>query len=259
MKSIFEALAKAQAEFPVIPKNKKVKARSFDYWYADWDTVVQYTKPILTKHGLSFSQEIHENNCVTHIMHVSGESIVRCCPIIIPKTSMQEVGAALTYAKRYGFSLAFGIATDDDLDANELINDQSRSISTSNKKPPAPSTTAAEINLPPSKYTPATSKALSPAQIKRAYAIGHAHKWSPAMCDALSNKLFKSNISQLSSKRYNDLCTVLENECTQHWKDELAGFVKAPNFAAKVQAEVKRNYVDHTAAPPTSLDEELPY
>lgn len=87
--------------------------------YADLGNVVEAVKPALTKNGLWFSQHAHDKEaqvCVeTIIYHASGEYL-SCGIVSVPvsKHDAQGYGSAMTYARRYGLSSAFGVAPEDD-------------------------------------------------------------------------------------------------------------------------------------------------
>lgn len=272
MKELYAALAKAQGEFAAIPKNKEVRKKGFSkktgkefeysYWYADWDTITEYTRPILSKNGLSFTQEVYDNICFTHIQHDSGQTATLRCPVIVPQTDMQEIGSALTYAKRYGFSLAFGIATDDDLDANELqgepYNVTPRGLTQKKQSAPYkprtnateaagfPSTTASEINLPPAQGF-VRQYPLSQAQVKRLYAIANNSKWPAAYANGYVLKEFNKKVPDLDRPSYDKACAFFE---ANQFNDEWRGKISAPKPSAVEQMEaIKKN----------QQDEELPF
>jgi len=87
--------------------------------YADLGNVVDAVKPALLKHGLWFSQVSYdiENHAAieTVIYHKSGEWI-SCGIVSVPvsKVDAQGYGSAMTYARRYSLSAAFGVAPEDD-------------------------------------------------------------------------------------------------------------------------------------------------
>ena len=120
------ALVKAQAAYPVIPKNKtaKVKMKSggeFSYKYADWADVLRVILPVLSQNELAFSQPMKRTDlklCLTsRLMHVSGE-ILESDGISIPETlDPQSFGSILTYWRRYDGCALLGIAPDEDTDA----------------------------------------------------------------------------------------------------------------------------------------------
>lgn len=125
---IFEALIKAQSEFPVIPKDSKVEVRDnngnlkYKYKYADLTTIVDSTRPHLTNNGLGFTQSfgVFEGmtGIYTTLIHSSGESLILgFCPCEIKNQDMKFVAGQFTYGKRISLSAALGISPDEDMDA----------------------------------------------------------------------------------------------------------------------------------------------
>lgn len=119
---IFSALAKAQAEFPAIPRSRTVTVQSqkgsYKFAYAPFEDILRAVKPILAAHGLAYSQGSDGDKLITVVTHESGEWFSHGTAIINLGGSAQGYGSALTYARRYGFCGAFGIQADDDDDAN---------------------------------------------------------------------------------------------------------------------------------------------
>lgn len=121
--SISAAMAKAFAQIEGAEKNKTNP--HFRAKYADLGNVVDAVKPALLKHGLWFSQVSYdiENHAAveTVIYHESGEWI-SCGIVSVPvsKADAQGFGSAMTYARRYSLSAAFGVAPEDD-DANAAV------------------------------------------------------------------------------------------------------------------------------------------
>lgn len=277
MKEIFTALAKAQSEFKSIPKNKEVKKKGktkdgawfeYSYFYADLDEIIEQTRKPLTTNGLSFYQTIHTTECVTFINHTSGEFIQSSCPIILNTDDMQKIGAAITYAKRYGLSMALGVSTDEDADANELLNEPYAvtkrpapvRVDAPVKTQPAPtslepSTTAAEINMPPAKQF--VRYPLSEKQLNRLYAIAKTQKWSAALVDAYISKNLNKKPVDMSRKEYEDLCAMFgSTECTQFQQDAIKGHMKKLDVMGEFK-KAKDTFVDHTL-PPHFNDAEMP-
>lgn len=119
-----KALAKAQGAFPSIPKNKTTTVKTktggqYTYNYADLPSILDLTRKHLSENGLSIAQMtiVHDGAMMllTRLMHSSGEYIEATYPLPINATA-QDMGSAITYARRYSLSPLIGIAPDDDDD-----------------------------------------------------------------------------------------------------------------------------------------------
>lgn len=115
-----KALAAAQIELtnPVLNKvNPHFRSK-----YADLANVLNSVRPILGKHNIAVMQitETLDSAILLHtrLIHTSGEWISSTYPVShIGKH--QEMGAALTYAKRQALSAMVAVAGEDDDDGNE--------------------------------------------------------------------------------------------------------------------------------------------
>ena len=122
--SLVEALVAFQGEMPVVGKantaNVPTKAGgSYRYTYADLADIVRAASPHLTKHGLAFTTHpgFTESGqlLLTGILHhTSGQTLSGALPL--SGHTPQEVGSAITYARRYLFGCLTGIVTDEDDD-----------------------------------------------------------------------------------------------------------------------------------------------
>ncbi len=117
LKELATALTKAQAEIEGAAADKSNP--HFRSKYADLGNVIDAIKPALAKYGLSFIQRVHDADDAakveTVILHASGQQI-SCGAVSVPvsKKDAQGYGSALTYARRYSLSAAFGVAPEDD-------------------------------------------------------------------------------------------------------------------------------------------------
>jgi hypothetical protein len=121
VKAISEALVKAQSKFGTLPKDKD----GYGYKYTDIDTVISYIRPILAECGLAFMQALStidgKSAMTTRVLHTSGEWIEDT--IILPDVSItksnaaQNMGASITYMRRYSLCAVLGISADEDTDA----------------------------------------------------------------------------------------------------------------------------------------------
>lgn len=123
IKELATALNKAQAEFSPAPLNSSNP--HLRNKYADLGSIIESTKPILSKHGLSVSQMVYgvanEIGITTLLMHVSGEwlesSVIM--PVMEQKgiNNAQVAGSIISYLRRYSLASALGIYSGDDNDA----------------------------------------------------------------------------------------------------------------------------------------------
>lgn len=123
MKNLLKALAAFQQEVPVIHKG----TQGFGYSYSDLPAIFKVINPLLAKHGLGFTQNLHtkdgENYICTIIFHVeTGENMESS--VAIPSVSLkgmndyQSFGSGVTYFRRYALASSLGLVTDKDTDAS---------------------------------------------------------------------------------------------------------------------------------------------
>ena len=125
MSELAKALLAFQKEAPDLPKTHtaKVKTKSgaeYSYKYADLGDIAAKVRPLLNKHGVIFSQALGIVNgrrvLQTTICHAeSGDTDTST--VLLPDTeNMQELGSAITYARRYGLIAHLGLVAEDDDD-----------------------------------------------------------------------------------------------------------------------------------------------
>lgn len=143
--AIAAALAKAQAEIKNPTKdsiNPHFKSR-----YVDLASGLEAVRATLSKNGIAVIQSTTVENLFitleTRLAHSSGQWISCTYPVIQFPAKQQEIGSAITYARRYSLFGLVGIAGDDDDDGNEASK---RDTAPPAKQPPKPT-----IGLPESK------------------------------------------------------------------------------------------------------------
>lgn len=121
IKTLLESLVNAQAELVTLPKDKN----GYNYKYTDLDTVISTVKPVLAKYKLGFTQSLTtlENGkwaITTRIFSSSGEWIEDTTAMpdvsLAKGNAAQNLGAAITYMKRYTLCAMLGISSDEDPD-----------------------------------------------------------------------------------------------------------------------------------------------
>jgi hypothetical protein len=119
--ALAEALVAAQAELPTaIPRDSQGNG----YRYTSLDALIAATRPILTKHGISITQEptyvqVGESlrPALVTRMECGDDRSGFTTPLYVLDQTMQGFGAAITYARRYAWAAALGIASEEDTDA----------------------------------------------------------------------------------------------------------------------------------------------
>lgn len=134
MSALAEALVAAQAELPcAIGKDADGQIGTRSYRYLTLDKLIAETRPILQKHGLAIIQypttiERGEGDRApalgTRILHSAGEtSDAFLTPLYLTDKTMQGLGSAITYARRYAWQSVLGIAAEEDTDAKDEVAD----------------------------------------------------------------------------------------------------------------------------------------
>lgn len=153
--NIYAALAAFQGENPEIKKTKHVDfiaktGHRVDYWYAPLDEFVSTIRPLLAKHGLSFTHEeagegkircvlYHETSSKTEVAQrvvekeestvlgpvktrteepiIEWSNVISSMPIKVRREGdMKDIGGDATYARRYTLAEVTGCASDEDKD-----------------------------------------------------------------------------------------------------------------------------------------------
>lgn len=109
-----------QIEDPTKNKSAARGEKGGSYRYADLPTVLDAVRPALVANGFAVMQfpcELDDAPALTTILlHTSGEWVETTTKIRPVNPSPQNVGSALTYARRYALLALCGIAADDDDD-----------------------------------------------------------------------------------------------------------------------------------------------
>ena len=157
------ALAIAQGEFkaPKRTKTANVKGTTargqpyeYSYKYAPLEELIDSIKEGLAKNGLSRQQYLVYRGGTpfirTIIWHASGEWIASDYPVHPSKEGAQGFASGVTMARRYGLSLALGLAPEDDDDANIADGNIPGTVANGNGKP----TTVVKPTTAPLPQTP---------------------------------------------------------------------------------------------------------
>ncbi len=126
---ISEAIVNAQRDYKSIPKTKTAGKPGGKQWtYADLTDVLDAMLPILSNHGLAFTQreQTYEGKIylVTMLSHKkTGEWIGSFKPLNPVDTSDQAYGSCMSYQRRYAAYAILGIHPSDEDDDGESAKD----------------------------------------------------------------------------------------------------------------------------------------
>lgn len=116
IKSIAPALLEAQKNIDNAVKDSKNPF--FKSSYADVNSVIEACKHQLNSVGISIHQPVesdaNSNFVITRLQHTSGE-FMETSMLLLPVKNMQELGSAITYARRYSLQswMLMGAVDDD--------------------------------------------------------------------------------------------------------------------------------------------------
>ncbi len=129
--ALYRALAKAQGEFPDIPKNRtaNIRPREGNAWsfkYSDLADLIKATRPGLAKNGLGFYQfPINDWKVVeTVIFHESGATINELYPVKHRESGSkmhpgQDFAISWALARRYALSAMLGVAAEETIEGDK--------------------------------------------------------------------------------------------------------------------------------------------
>lgn len=126
MKELYEAMSNLQGEILNATKDKQ----GYNYSYADLAQILEISRPLMNKHGLSViqfpaTQEDGKIGLRTILAHKSGEHLDGFYELPIESaakmSTAQACGSVITYMRRYALAAVLGIAqTDEDADFQHL-------------------------------------------------------------------------------------------------------------------------------------------
>ena len=130
MAPLFEALAKAQAEFKTVEATSRVAFKNVDFKFAPLSDILAAVRPALNKYGLTLTQQTKHIpfgngngiKVVTTLLHESGVSYdIESVPVFYNVNDIKNLGAQVTYLRRYEVKTLLGIEADsEELDMDNV-------------------------------------------------------------------------------------------------------------------------------------------
>lgn len=126
------ALHALQSHLPVVRRSTEGQVGPRSYKYADLADIMAAIQPLLTQHGLVYVVQPRQADRGDHyeivgrLIHAaSGDELEASLPLT-GGISPQQIGAALTYARRYLLSCLTGLITDEDPDGRGTTSEVTR-------------------------------------------------------------------------------------------------------------------------------------
>lgn len=177
--------------------------------YANLEAVIEAVSEPLKANGVVMTQEIYSNEqgmdfIKTRFIEIKSGEWIEFGPLRIPakdSSNPQSVKSGITMMRRTQILTACGMAEADD-DGNTAAQNLSASI------PPKanPYPTAKPMN-----YAPGSGgKALSEAQVYRAYKIGKVHGFSNQDVDKTAQEKYSKPVKELNKQQYDEFTNFLE-------------------------------------------------
>jgi hypothetical protein len=202
IKDLAVALCKFNSEVSKISKD--AQNPQFRSEYVTLDKLIEITRPILQKNGLSIMQtplakDTGEIGVQTLLIHETGQYIeseaLYMTPVRMIKGGGCEVakdpqaaGSTISYLRRYSYQAILNLNTGEDDDAN--------------------SGSGLKNNQEQSQHQVAVT--LTEPQIKRLYAIAKKADIDATGVGKLVKSKYKCAVNEMNKKQYDDLCTALE-------------------------------------------------
>lgn len=169
--------------------------------YATLESVWEACGEALEKNGLSIAQTVGflpeaGPTLITTLLHISGQWIEGEQPLASKGLSPQELGSAISYARRYGLSAMLGIVEEDD-DSEAAMNAAPRP----QQSVPKPQGVASEAKPAP---------VISEAQRRRLMAIQHKSGMPDEAVKALIAKYGFASSKDISWTVYADIVSEIE-------------------------------------------------
>lgn len=123
--NLYTKFMKVLNEVPNFVTDETAQAGKKTYKYLNLATILKTIKPVFEKHGLAFSQRVTFNNTgearqvigtVETIIFDDKEQMVACSYPFFVTGDPQQVGSAITYARRYSLYAVLSIFPDKDDD-----------------------------------------------------------------------------------------------------------------------------------------------
>lgn len=208
MAPLFEALAKAQAEFESVTATSRVTFKNVDFKFAPLSEILGAVRPALNKYGLTLTQQtkhIPFGNAngvkvVTTLLHESGASYaIESVPVFYNVNDIKNLGAQVTYLRRYEVKTLLGIEADsEELDMDNVPNQSQSTQETGNYGNNHTYQSNAQAKTPRKPTGARYGKSAKSASV--ASSLSSSEQTSLSEVTSVTNKVASESVSQATSE-----------------------------------------------------------
>ena len=208
MAPLFEALAKAQAEFSTVTATSRVTFKNVDFKFAPLSEILGAVRPALNKFGLTLTQQtkhIPFGNAngikvVTTLLHESGVSYdIESVPVFYNVNDIKNLGAQVTYLRRYEVKTLLGIEADsEELDMDNVPNHSQSAQQTGNYDSNHNYQSNAQAKTPRKPTGARYGKSAKSASL--ATSLSSSEQTSLSEVTSAANKVASDSVSQATSE-----------------------------------------------------------
>ena len=208
MAPLFEALAKAQAEFGAVTATSRVTFKNVDFKFAPLSEILGAVRPALNKYGLTLTQQtkhIPFGNAnglkvVTTLLHESGASYaIESVPVFYNVNDIKNLGAQVTYLRRYEVKTLLGIEADsEELDMDNVPNQSQSTQETGNYGNNHTYQSDAQAKTPRKPTGARYGKSAKSASV--ASSLSSSEQTSLSEVTSVTNKVASESVSQATSE-----------------------------------------------------------
>lgn len=98
----------------ILPLKKQADNPYFHSKYVDLNAVLEGVEEVLASNGFTLLQPVVGKTVETILLHKSGQFITSEMELILDKNTMQALGSAVSYARRYSLVSLLGLKQEDD-------------------------------------------------------------------------------------------------------------------------------------------------
>lgn len=136
------ALVAFQSNLPKIRRTETAKVGTYSYDYASLDKITPIIFKELSAVGLAYTAAptVIDGTfgLYAQLVHTSGEAIGGLYPLGNPNARAQDIGSAITYARRYALLALTGVQPDDEDDDGAAASDAQAAANAAEKADAAP-------------------------------------------------------------------------------------------------------------------------